>query len=275
MWVAVRCEPVPQRRKVHVSPAHLVSRVVASIVLAGAASGIATTATAADDDLDVTVDGVTYRDRDQRAHEDQITYAIRALDEWRHEWLTEPMSMGRAGDVPFSGASAAMPGGYCVTYVRVPGVGEFHEGSDGSRCTGKSTARPPSSSDTTTAAPEPPPEPEPEPTTAEPTPEEETTEPTPTPTPTPSASRSASASPSPSPTPSPTFTTTGPSPSPSAAPLAGSPAGAGGEPGNSDLWSSQERLLDGETWAAIGLGLAAVGVAVGGAVALRSRFRTD
>ncbi|MDO8143331.1 hypothetical protein [Isoptericola sp. 178] len=250
--------------------AHLVSRVVVSIVLAGAAGGIGSSAVAADDDLDVTTNGVTYRDRDQRAHEDQVTYAIRSLDEWRFEWLTEPMSMGRAGEVPFTKAPGAMPDGYCVTYVRVPGVGEFRESSGGQRCTGTSTARPPSSSDQTTTAPQEPkdePAPEPEPTSAEPTPEEET----PSPTPTPSPSRSASASPSA--TPSPTFTKTGPTPSPSAVPLADGPAG--GEPGDSDLWSAQDRILDGETWAAIGLGLAAVGVAVGGAVALRARFRAD
>ncbi|WP_278236348.1 hypothetical protein [Isoptericola sp. AK164] len=260
-------------------PVHLVSRAVASIVLAGVAGGLAVTAAAADDDLTVTVDGVSYRDRDQRDHEDRVGYSIRSLEGWRYEWLTEPMTMGRAGDVAFSQASATMPDGYCVVYVRVPGVGEWHEHSGGARCTGeRRTSQPSAPAPSTPSAPTPTEAPEPTPTSAEPTPAEEDPTPSPTPSPsaspTPSPSPSRSASPSASASPSPTASTA----SPSAAGLGDPTAGAAdqdGEPGDSDLWSAQERLLDGDAWAAIGLGLAAVGVAVGGAVAWRARHLTD
>ncbi|WP_407319203.1 hypothetical protein UQW22_02160 [Isoptericola halotolerans] len=273
------------------------SLAVRALLVGALATGLTAAAqapAAADDDLTVTADGVTFdgkevddRDRDR---DRDVGYSVRSLEGWDYAWLTEPLR-GASGYVPFTGAAAEMPDGYCVTYVHVPDVGEWHESRRDTRCTEPATAEPapapnaedtsPSPSPTTTTEPsEPKPEaekPEPTPSTAEPS-STASAEPTPSPTPTPGPTPSAS--PTTSPTPS-------PSPSPSVAAVAEAMRTeqfeALGRSFSGDLpviddrhdTAAQDDVTDGELWAATGLGLAAVGLTAGGVVVWRMRRGED
>ncbi|WP_402462562.1 hypothetical protein [Isoptericola aurantiacus] len=245
-------------------------------------------AVADDDDLTVTSDGVSYSGRDDdRDRWDRVGYSIRSLEGWQFEWLTEPMGRGRAGHVSFTEATAVMPDGYCVVYVTVPGVGDWSAEGAGPQCTGSpSDGATPSPDDTAASSPTPSADPTPHRTrrpspspsaTASATPEPaETAAAEPTPTPTPSASPSPSPSASPSPSPSPSAT---PSPKASPTPPRTAAAGSGDEDAvgaapvslDDTGGSPQDAIFHGDTWAAVGLVLAAAGLTAGGVVAWRAR----
>jgi hypothetical protein len=268
-----------------VRAAHPAARTLLTVALAcGVAVSTAGAASADDDDLDVSTAGVSFHDRDRDRDDDRVGYSIRSLEGWRYSWLTETMPQGRSGYVSFSAAAADMPEGYCVVYVRVPGVGEW--GDDDGVCT-------PASAPATSPSPTPSSAPSPTPSAtaskapstdkdekrrkkASPSPSPEVQEdatPTPTPSSSPSPSPSASASPSPSRSAS---ASASPSPSASTVPVADPPAVDAGPVvalGARDD-SPHGLLLDGDLWAGAGLALAATGVAAGGLVAWRSRRRT-
>jgi hypothetical protein len=177
---------------------------LALLVASSAAAGGAAAATLPaepDDSLSVSTSGVSF-EPDGAVVGANASFRIRSLDESSSQHLRVKIDAAAslAGYVAFVGARVAMPGGYCVTYVKVPGVGEWSEGSGGRTCTAALLPTP-------TVEPTSAPRSEP---TANPSPSRAAS-PTDTPTPTsdPSPSPSASASPSPSPSAS-------PSPSPSA-----------------------------------------------------------
>ncbi|GAA1976507.1 hypothetical protein GCM10009718_10940 [Isoptericola halotolerans] len=274
-----------------------VAHVAVRALLGAALGAILVTATqapaTADDDLTVTTDGVSFDGRqvEREGRHQQVGYSIRSAEGWRYAWLTEPLR-GSSGYVAFSSATAEMPDGYCVTYVRVPGVGEWHESSGNRRCTEPAAAP-------TTAAPsaEPSTSPSARPSKAAATPEpsaEPSDEPE-EPTDEPEAAASSpgpSASPDPSPSPSPTPTpTASPSPTPSPTPSPSHSAVAAAEAMRAEQFealrrsfrndlpvideqlaaSRSDRVSDGELWAASGLGLAVVGLTAGGIVVWRTR----
>lgn len=241
----------------------------AGLLVAGSAPATA------DDDLVVTPDGVAFdgkkierEDRDQR-----LDYSIRSLAGLDYARLTESMEGARRGYVAFSTAPAEMPDGYCVTYVRVPGVGEWRESLLDQRCTD------PAATPSPTATPSPSPtgsvaEPSRAATSSPDGPREEpspSAEPTPEPTPTPSASPSPEVSPSASPTAvapgeamhAEQFEALGRS-------FSGDPSAVGERHRAAD-----DEVTDGELWAMTGLGLAAVGLVAGGVIVWRMRRRSE
>lgn len=244
----------------------------------------------ADDDLKVTADGVAFDGRATENRDRSVGYSIRSLEGWDYAWLTEPFR-GSSGYVPFSSAAATMPDGYCVTYVHVPDVGEWHESRRDTRCTEPAveptTADPtpePPAAPSPTASPTPDTEPsdapEPEPDEPEPTPS--TPEPSDSPEPTPSPTPTLSPSPSASPTADPSA-----SPSPSVAAAAEAMRAeqfeALGRSFSGELpvidsrhsAAQQDEVTDGELWAATGLGLASLGLTAGGVVVWRMRRSSD
>ncbi|PRZ09522.1 hypothetical protein BCE75_102236 [Isoptericola sp. CG 20/1183] len=257
-------------------------------LLAGAlGTGLALAATlpaAADGDLDVTADGVAFDGKELEHKDDQrVGYSIRSREGWDYAWLTESLDGARRGYVAFTAAAAEMPDGYCVAYVRVPGVGEWHESYGSPRCTepAAESPAPPSKPTPSPAAPSTPADPSPRPT-AEPS-AEAPPSPTAVPTPTPTPDPTPSATPTPSPSPSPSARR---SPAPSATATAGAMGAEqfealdrsfGGElPVIDDQHQAAEAdVSDGELWAITGLGLAAAGLTAGGLVVWRLRGRGD
>ncbi|WP_277207951.1 hypothetical protein [Isoptericola croceus] len=257
-----------------------VARLAVRALLTGAlGAGLALTAAlpaTAGDDLDVTAAGVAFdgkkierEDRDQR-----LRYSIRSLAGLDYNRLTESMDGARRGYVAFSAAPAEMPDGYCVTYVNVPGVGEWRESLLDQRCTEpgagptKAPAQNPKTSPTASARPTADPTP-----ASTPTPSRPADEPSPTPTPEPTPTPSVSASPSPS---------ASPTPSVSAATeaMGVEQFEALGRSFSNELPAIDERhqaagsrVTDSKLWAMTGFGLAATGLGAGGVVVWRMRHR--
>jgi len=221
-----------------------------------------------------------------------VRYGLRGLDSSSEATLTEPVPDG-AGWVPFSGAGDAMPDGRCVTWVQVPGAGEWTEGGWNRACTGTSPADDP----TPSATPTPSADPSPAASSATPTPEPSGT-PSATPTGEPSASAGASGSPAPSASPSPStdaVPSASPSPSASASPSAAAVASPSPSPDSSAAALQGQLLQDsftrdastkaateptdaagtGPLWSAVGMLVAVGAITAGGVGAWRAQRRGD
>ncbi|WP_344246625.1 hypothetical protein [Isoptericola hypogeus] len=256
---------------------------VAAVGLVAAAPPLAATA---DDDVQVWVSayGAAFPPS-QADTSGMVEYRVRGHDRGPTVRLTEPIH-DDAGWVPFSGAADALPGGYCVSWVRVPGVGTWQD-SSASVCTPRSSDDDPAPSPSpseTTPAPDPAPTATDTPSTPSASP---TSSPGPTATPEPSVSPTPSATPSPSPSAGPSPTASGsPSATPSPATSASSVAVAQGR-GLLDSFTRDDapaRESDvaagtaddgpgGTVWrAAAGL-LVAAGAVAAGAVALWRAWR--